>query len=96
MGETWRALKVDDRIRLVHLPPEWDRPGYHLPSGTRRLVRRLITCGRSLRVSEVDEWGAPWVECRFRRPGGGWEYHSLAITEGGWVRVQSRRTRRCT
>jgi hypothetical protein len=90
MNEAWRGLRVGDRIRFVAMPPEWDRPGYYVHRDTRRLVRRLIERRRPLRVSKVDEWGVPWVECRFRRPAGGWVYHSLSIIESGWVRVRSR------
>jgi hypothetical protein len=81
---------------LVAEPPEWQRPGYQLPRCTRRLWRLLIARRRSLRVYEVDEWGAPWVRCRIRKPGGGWEHHYLAIVEGGWVRVKPRRSGRPT
>jgi hypothetical protein len=50
----------------------------------------------SLRVYEVDKWGAPWVRCRVRKADGGWEHHGLAMVEGGWVQVKRRRTKRCT
>lgn len=86
----WRELRVGDRIRLVADPPEWQQPGYHLPPGTRDLWRRLVARRRPLRVYEVDVWGLPWVQCRIGKPGGGWEYHFLAICEGGWVRVRPR------
>ena len=92
MGEAWRELRAGDRIRFVALPSEWDRPGFYVHSDTRRLVRRLIERGRSLRVCQVDEWGVPWVACRFCRPAGNWEYHDLGIfEETGWVRVRPRR-----
>ena len=90
MADDWRELRVGDRVRPVADPPEWELPGYHLPAETRDLWRLLVDRGRPLRIDEVDAWGAPWVRCRVRRPGGGWEHHSLAITEGGWVRVGSR------
>jgi hypothetical protein len=70
-------------------PPEWRRPGCHLPAETAALWRLLVTRRRPLRVYEVDEAGAPWVRCRVRTAGRGWEHHFLAITHGGWVRVQS-------
>lgn len=94
MVETWQGLRVGDRIRLVAEPPEWRRPGYQLPPCTRRLWLLLMGCRRPLRVHEVDEWGAPWVRCRVRKPGCGWEHHHLAIVEGGWVRVKPGRSRR--
>lgn len=95
--DAWHELRVGDRIRLVEEPPEWKRPGYHLPAETRALWRLLVARRRPLRVYEVDAWGAPWVRCRLSKPDGGWVYHFLAITHGGWVRVwPRRRTGRCT
>ncbi len=88
MAEAWRDLRVGDRIRPVGDPPEWQQPGYHLPTGTRDLWRLLVGRRRAMRVYNVDEWGAPWVQCRVRLPGGGWRQHFLAITQGGWVRVR--------
>jgi hypothetical protein len=32
----------------------------------------------------------PWIQCRFRRKNGGWEYHWLAINDDSWVRVKTR------
>lgn len=90
VAEAWQELEVGDRIRLVAEPPEWRQPGYHVPTSTRRLVRRLIARRRPLRIYEVDEWGSPWVCCRFRRAAGDWEHHFLSITQGGWVRVRPR------
>lgn len=90
MLEAWQGLRVGDRIRLVAEPAEWQQPGYHLPRCTRRLWRLLIARRRPLRVYEVDEWGAPWVHCRFRLPNGSWGHHFLAVVEGGWVRVRPR------
>ncbi|MFO0798315.1 MAG: hypothetical protein U0804_12630 [Gemmataceae bacterium] len=89
MSEPWRELRVGDRIRVVRLPSGWGRPGYHVPTCTRRLFRRLIERGRPLRVYEVDEDGLPWVRCRFRLAKG-WEHHFLAVNDDSWVRVLSR------
>jgi hypothetical protein len=94
--EAWQRLRVGDRIRPVGFPPEWDQPGYHLPAETAELWRLLVTRRRSLRVYEVNAWGAPWVRCRIRAVDGGWEHHFLAVTHGGWERVKARRTGRCT
>jgi hypothetical protein len=94
MAEAWQEVRVGDRIRLVAEPPEWRQPGYHLPPCTRRLWLLLMARRRPLRVCEVHAWGAPSVRCRVRMPSGGWEHHDLAIVEGGWVPVQSRRKRK--
>src|SRR5262245_44582571 len=91
MEETWQGLRIGDRIRLVSMPLEWDRPDYRVPPCTRRLMRRLIARKRALRICEVDDWGAPWVHCRIRRPDNRWAHHWLTITQGGWVRVRHRK-----
>jgi hypothetical protein len=91
MNQPWRKLRVGDRIRIIRLPTEWNIvPGYHVPPCTRRLYKRLITRRRPVRISEIDEWGLPWIHCKFRRPNGGWEYHFLAVNDDSWVRVKSR------
>jgi hypothetical protein len=41
-------------------------------------------------VYEIDEWGLPWIRCRFRRKDGSWEHHYLAIHDDSWVRVKPR------
>ena len=89
MSEPWRVLRLGDRIRVVRFPSEWERPGYHVPPCTRRLYRLLIERGRPVRVYEVDEYGLPWVRCRFR-DSNGWEHHFLAVNDDSWVRVRSR------
>jgi hypothetical protein len=85
--EAWQELRVGDRIRPVTGPPEWGQPGYRLPPETAALWQLLVARRRPLRVYEVDEWGAPWVRCRVRRPDGGWDGHYLAITHSGWVKA---------
>jgi hypothetical protein len=89
-AESWRDLRAGDRIRLVRMPSEFGRPGYQLHRSTRRVYERLIERRRPLRVYEVDEWGLPWIACRFRQQDGSWAYHFLAFNHDGWVRVKSR------
>src|SRR5262245_6701210 len=88
--ELWRTLRIGDRIRLVEMPPEFFRPGYFVHRDTVRVYRRLLSRGRPLRIHRIDEWGLPWVACRFRRKTGSWEYHWLAVNHNGLARVQSR------
>jgi hypothetical protein len=90
MTELWGNLEVGDRIRIVRLPSGVDAPGYNFSPETRRVYQRLIARRRSLRVYEVDGWGVPWIQCRFRRKNGQWEYHFLAINDDSWVRVKPR------
>ena len=86
--EPWQTLRVGDRVRIVRLPYYADMPDRSFHPETRRLYKRLIARRRSLRVYEVDEeYGLPWIACRFRMANGRWEYHTLAINDDSWVRV---------
>jgi hypothetical protein len=86
-------LKIGDRIRILELPGK-DVAEYYLHLDTRRIYKKLILRGTSLRISRIDEYGAPWYECRFRRKNGAWEFHTLAVFESdrNWVKVKARRT----
>lgn len=76
---------MNDRIRFVRVPP-------NEPPETVRLFQKLIARKRSVRVCEIDEFGNPWIACRFRRKNNTWEYHSLAIMEGeSWVKVRKKK-----
>lgn len=88
MTESWRDLRVGDRIRLVAMPGEFAQAGYLLYPCTRRAYERLIARGRPVRVCRIDDWGIPWVRCHFRMEDGRWGYHSLAFNHDGWVRVR--------
>ena len=91
--ESWRDLRVGDRIRIVRLPTAWGQRGYHVPPCTRRLYMRLIQRRRPVRVYRIDDWGLPWIACRFRRRNGAWVYHFLDINDDSWVRVRKRQQR---
>jgi hypothetical protein len=90
MSESWRDLRVGDRIHLVAMPSEFAQPGYFLAPCTRRVYERLIARRRPVRVFKIDEWGLPWIRCNFREHDGRWGYHSLAFNHDGWVRVRPR------
>jgi hypothetical protein len=90
MHEGWRTLRVNDRIRIVRMPSGIDAPRYVLPACTRRLYEKLIARGRAVRVYDIDEWGLPWIRCKFRRRNGSWEHHFLAVNDDSWVRVKRR------
>ena len=88
-----RTLKVGDSVRLVHFPTEYLQPG-SLHSDTRRLYKYLLARRRPVKVSKIDEWGLPWIRCRFRGRGGRMEHHWLLIgTESGWAKVKKRKKR---
>jgi hypothetical protein len=90
MNEPWRQLKVGDRVRIVRMPSGVDEPGYRFPAETRRLYERLIERGYPQRIYEIDEWGLPWIDCRFRLADGQWEHHLLAVNDDSWVLVKPR------
>ena len=86
----WRELQVGDRIRLTEIPPEFLQEGYYIHRDTMRVYKRLLARKRPLRIREIDEYGHPWIYCRFRRKDGRWEWHSLAVNHGGFIRVTPR------
>ena len=90
LDEPWRRLRIGDRIRLVHMPTDFSRPGYSVHRDTRRVYQRIIDRQRSVRICQLDEFGMPWIHCRFRRKDGRIEYHWLLINHDGWVRVRKR------
>lgn len=87
--ENWRALRIGDRIRFVSMPTGFSTDDCH--EETLEAYRTLITRGRPVRVSELDEWNMPWIRFRVRLLDGRWEHHSLLINHDGWVRVRSRK-----
>jgi hypothetical protein len=84
-------LKVGDRIRIIAIPGE-GVPGYYMHRDTRRVFKKLIARGRSVRIARI-EWDMPWYICRFRMKNGKWEGHFLAVCVGdnNWLRVKPRR-----
>jgi hypothetical protein len=90
---TLPRVKLGDRIRLIRFPPIWDDPNHRLPASTRAAYRKLMARRRPLVISEIDERGFPWIECRFRGRGR-MEHHFLVVDEGCWVRVKPRKKAR--
>jgi hypothetical protein len=88
-------LKIGDRIRISAIPGE-GQPNYYLHRDTRRVFKKLIARGRSVRICEIHEDGAPWYHCRFRMKNGRYEYHWLGVYdhEDNWVLVKPRSRRR--
>lgn len=90
--KSFRGLRVGDRVRLVEMPAKY-RLGYNIHPETWRLYKRLLARGRSMRICEIDDWGMPWIRCRFRRKNGRWVHHGLGLDEMGWVLVEQRQSR---
>ena len=89
--QAWRRLKVGDRVRFVRLPTFQGVPGGGLHPETLRLYKQLIARGRPARVFQIDKDGLPWINCRFRKRGGQWEHHWLAINDDSWVQVKRQK-----
>lgn len=88
-------LKVGDRIRILKIPGE-GIANYTLHRDTKRVYKKLIARGKSVRICRIDEFGSPWYRCRFRTKDGEWERHWLAVCDwdNNWVVVKHRRERR--
>ncbi len=78
---SYKDLTPGDWIRLVAIPPEFLAPGICFPRETRQLYERLIRLRRRVKVSEIDDWGYPWIAYRHRDPSGRWLSHFLMIGE---------------
>ena len=83
-------LKVGDRIRIIGIPGE-GMEDYVIQPETIRAYKFLIKRGRSVRISEIDEYGLPWFHFIIKKKGK-LEHHSMNIMEGdmNWVMVKSR------
>lgn len=85
-----KKLKVNDRVRFVSLPQEWDDPKFTIHASSVRFMKQLIKRKYSSRIHEIDKNSFPWIEARIRR-GDVIEYHSWCISEEtGWVKVKKR------
>ncbi len=89
----WQCLRVGDLVRLTRLPKDffvWSK----LHRETREAYRYLLNRRSPVRVVEVDEYGYPWIEFRFRDRTGKMGYHWLMINHGGIARVKRRKKAR--
>jgi hypothetical protein len=57
---------------------------------TRAAYRHLIETKEVLTVSQLDEYGYPWVEFEITDTNGEIEYHSLMLNHDGIQRVDER------
>ena len=85
----WRDLRLGDKIRIVRIPALLDEPRYHNGDweDTLELYRTLIASNLVLTISEIDEFGRPWIEHETRDEDGTEHSHSLAMDDNSWVRV---------
>jgi hypothetical protein len=89
-----RTLRIGDRIRITGIPGK-AVPDYYINPDTKRVYKKLIARKRSVRISEIDRYGGPWLCCCLRMKDGTWEWHFLAEydSDGNWVPVKSRQSR---
>jgi len=83
-----KSLKVGDLVRFVALPDEWSRTDYTISAGDIAFMKKMIRRSWPSRVSEIDEYGHPWI-CARMRERGRICHHSWAIMESmGWRLVK--------
>jgi hypothetical protein len=88
-------LKIGDRIKIIGVPGD-GVPGYVILQETVRVYKKLVVRNRPVRIREIDEFGAPWYICRFKKRDGTWEEHWLAVfaTDNNWILVKRRKPRK--
>ena len=73
--------------------PAFYHVGYNIHRQTMWLYRQILKRGRPMRICFIDEWGLPYVHCRFRRKNGGWRHDWLGLDKDGWALVELRKSR---
>ena len=77
-------LKIGDKIRIVNIPVN------AIHKDTIHCFQRLIKRGYAQRIDQIDEFGCPWITCKFFLYGK-WRIEWLAIyDDGSWVKVKKR------
>ena len=83
-------LEVDDLVRFVSLPDEWQDPKSRVHAESIEFMKIMISRKWPSRVCEVDEYGTPWIEARIREDGI-LVYHGWGILECTAWRVVRKR-----
>ena len=86
----WNTLRLGDRIRIVQIPSVFSDPCYQNGDwdDTLKLYSELISSGEVLVISEIDEFGRPWISYETRGADGDSISNSLAVDDDSWVRVE--------
>lgn len=87
MNKPWQSIRIGDRIRITHIPPEFLKPGFTFPEETRELYEHLIERQEILTVDEICEHNLPWVSYEQTTDDGEIVYHSLAVDDDSWELV---------
>ena len=74
-----QSLKTGDLVRFVAMPDEWSHPGYTVHAESITFMKKMIRRSSPSRVSEIDEYGYPWIDARIREHGR-IHYHSWGMT----------------
>jgi len=84
MDDFWRSLQPGDLVRIIHVPREFaSAPDtYLLHDETRELYEHLVAESAILRITEIDDWGVPWIDYTWIRSGVE-EFHSLGLNHDG-------------
>ena len=84
-------MRVDYLVRVVGLPADLQVASEDSASalyGTWKVYQMLIDSGLLWRVWYIDEYGQLWVEVNFVNAEGEPEFHTIAIDEGTYERVE--------
>ena len=85
----WRNLRLGDKVRIVRIPSELSEPHYQDGEWeeTFALYRTLISEVVELTVSEIDEFGCPWIEYATIDKSGVAVSNSLSLNDDSWERA---------
>ena len=88
-NNNWRNLKLGDSVRIVRIPSQFSEPRYQNGDweDTFALYRTLIAGNVVLTISEIDEFGRPWVEHDMLDSNGNVTSNALAVDDDSWVRI---------
>jgi hypothetical protein len=88
---TASELRIGDLILITGVPGE-GIPNYYIHRETTRVFKKLVARKRPVRIRRIDEYGAPWYLCKFKKRDGTFEVHDLAVCEGetNWLLVKRR------
>jgi hypothetical protein len=86
-----KKLKINDRIRFIDYPDEWNIPKYTVSRESKRFMKQMLRRKFSSRICKIDEYGHPWIAARFKVKGK-IEHHSWRIVENtGWRKINRRK-----